>query len=104
MTITMFLWHIESTLALVLLLSFAGGAVMAVLLTLPAAWRRGRNSSRQRREVEELRTRLAENERQLAELKGASDSAGQGVGRRRTVAAGTELLGLAPLVDVKKKR
>lgn len=79
---------------------------MAVLLTLPGAWRRSRSNSRQRREVDEVRALLAESERQLAVLKSASDPSSKGGGSRRTDSAdpGANLLGLPPLVDVKKKR
>ncbi len=99
-TIKLFLWQLESPLGLVLLLSFAAGAVMAVLLTFPGAWRRNRSNSRQRRELEDLRAQLAESERKLVEMRNASGASRTTEDGRSANASdpASSILGLPPLV------
>ena len=54
-TVTFLVWRFDSSLAMVLLLSLAVGAIVMALVTAPGALRARWTMSRQRKEISELR-------------------------------------------------
>ena len=53
-TITFLSWRFEGSLALVLILSFAAGAVLGLLAALPSFIRKSRTISSQQRKIQDL--------------------------------------------------
>lgn len=65
-TVMLAAWHFESSLALVLALSFFLGTVLTALLSAPGSVRKSRKLSKQERKGGELEQRVAELERLVA--------------------------------------
>ncbi len=83
-TVTFFLWRFDSTLAIVLLVAFIAGALIAVLFTVPAALRARLNSRRQRRQIAALNDELAALRRRDSATNSNTDSkAGTGTAALR---------------------
>jgi lipopolysaccharide assembly protein A len=59
-TVAFLLWRFDSTLAMVLLLAIALGAVIVALVSTPAALRKQWQLSRQRREIASLNATITE--------------------------------------------
>lgn len=68
-TVTVGLWSLEGSLALVLLVTLGLGALIAGLVTSPAMIRRQWNVARLGRQVADLEARLADAERRNDELR-----------------------------------
>jgi lipopolysaccharide assembly protein A len=58
-TVTFLVWRFDSSLAMVLLLSLAVGAIVMALVTAPGALKARWTLSRQRREISELRAAVS---------------------------------------------
>jgi putative membrane protein len=86
-TVTLGLWRFEGSLALVLLLAFAAGVVVAALVASLAALR-------ERRERRRLEQRLGEVERALADAQ--ARAAAPAGGRAATDASAAETAGGSP--------
>jgi lipopolysaccharide assembly protein A len=78
-TVNFLLWRFDSSLAMVLLLALATGAIVVALLTTPGTLRRQWQLTRQRRQLDELEKRcdaqrvaMAELERRIAAAAGAA--------------------------------
>lgn len=85
--VSFLVWHFQSSLALVLVVSFGAGLASGVLLVLPGRIRTGFVAGRQKRELATLNRRLEECQAKLeeAESRGgtppagdASETSGQG--------------------------
>lgn len=77
-TITFLHWHIESSLALVLLLAIVAGGFIVALVSTPATLRKQWTLSRQKKNIAELETVIAEQKEriQVLEQQGASGESG----------------------------
>jgi lipopolysaccharide assembly protein A len=58
--VTFFIWKFEGSLALVLILTFALGVLVTLLISIPAIVRRRSSTSRQTKKIEELENRSRE--------------------------------------------
>ena len=58
-TVTFLVWRFDSSLAMVLLLALAIGAIVMVLVTAPGALRARWTLSRQRKEISDLRAQVS---------------------------------------------
>jgi uncharacterized integral membrane protein len=58
--VTFFIWKFEGSLALVLILTFALGVLVTLLISIPAIVKRRSSSSRQTKKIEELENRSRE--------------------------------------------
>lgn len=67
-TVTFLLWRFDSSLAVVLPLALACGAIIIALLTTPATLRRQWQLKRQNRRIEEMEKTAAEQRSRIAEL------------------------------------
>jgi uncharacterized integral membrane protein len=67
-TVNFLLWRFDSSLAMVLLLALALGAITIALLTTPATLKRQWLLSRQKRRIEELERNDESQRRRIAEL------------------------------------
>src|SRR3989337_2093105 len=63
--VTFLVWHFESSLALILVVSFAAGLLAGSLLLLPGRVRAGLASASQRRELAGLSRRVTERQARL---------------------------------------
>ena len=75
-TVNFLLWRFDSSLAMVLLLALATGAIVVALLTTPGTLRRQWQLARQRRQLEELEKRCEAQRTAMAELEGRIAAAG----------------------------
>lgn len=96
-TVTFLLWRFDSSLAMVLLLAVAAGAIIVALLTTPATLRRQWTVSRQRKRIEELerdsgvdKARIAELEKNVVEPAQAAPSEPPYVGLKSIVMSGQD--------------
>lgn len=71
-TVNFLLWRFDSSLAMVLLLAVALGAIVVALLTTPSTLRRQWTASRQRKRIEELERHCAKQARRIVELERAA--------------------------------
>lgn len=69
-TVNFLLWRFDSSLAMVLLLALATGAIVVALLTTPGTLRRQWQIARQRRQLDELEKRCEAQRVAVAELEG----------------------------------
>lgn len=67
-TVNFLFWRFDSSLAMVLLLALAFGAIMVALLTTPATLRWQWRLSRQKRRIDELERTCADQSGRIAEL------------------------------------
>lgn len=75
-TVNFLLWRFDSSLAMVLLLALATGAIVVALLTTPGTLRRQWQLARQRRQLEELEKRCEAQRVAMAELERRIAAAG----------------------------
>jgi len=75
-TVNFLLWRFDSSLAMVLLLALATGAIVVALLTTPGTLRRQWQLARQRRQLEELEKRCDVQRDAMAELERRIAAAG----------------------------
>lgn len=76
-TVNFLLWRFDSSLAMVLLLALATGAIVVALLTTPGTLRRQWQLARQRRQLDELEKRCEAQRVALAELEGRLGQGGE---------------------------
>jgi uncharacterized integral membrane protein len=69
-TVNFLIWRFDSSLAMVLLLALAIGAIVVALLTTPATLRWQWRLARQKRRIEELEQANNKKSQQIAELEG----------------------------------
>ncbi len=67
-TVTLLLWRFDSSLAVVLLIALALGALVAALVSSPAMIRGSWTNARQKRQIAELESEHAQKTRQIGEL------------------------------------
>jgi lipopolysaccharide assembly protein A len=67
-TVAFLLWRFDSTLAMVLLLAIALGAIIVALVSTPAALKKQWQLSRQRREIASLNATIAQLQSRIAGL------------------------------------
>lgn len=67
-TVTLMVWRFDSSLAVVLLIALAFGALVAALVSSPAMIRGSWANARQRRRIAELEDAQAQDKRQIGEL------------------------------------
>lgn len=94
-TVNFLLWRFDGSLAMVLLLAVAAGAIIVALLTTPATLSRQWAVSRQKKRIKELerdtesdKARIAELERTIAAPKEAAVSAPPYVGLKEIAMSG----------------
>ena len=75
-TVNFLLWRFDSSLAMVLLLALATGAIVVALLTTPGTVRRQWQLARQRRQLEEMEKRCEAQRVAMAELERRIATAG----------------------------
>ena len=75
-TVAFLFWRFDGSLALILLLTLALGAVIIELVTTPATLRGRWSASRQRKEIENLQQENASLRRRIAELESLSPRGG----------------------------
>jgi len=76
-TVTFLLWRVDSTLAMVLLLALALGAIIVALISTPTTLRRQWQLSRQQKEIAALQSTVAELRNRVADLEHLASSPAQ---------------------------
>lgn len=90
-TVTFFVWRFDSSLAMVLLISLALGALIMALLSTPMVLRLQWSGARLRREINALESANRELRAQIAELQARTGAAAPA-----TPEAGSDLASMAP--------
>jgi len=67
-SVSLFVWHFEASLAVVLLLALSAGGLIVALVSTPSTLRRQWAIGRQQKRIEELELRLTSLQRELDEL------------------------------------
>jgi len=87
-TVAFLFWRFDGSLALILLLTLALGAVIIALVTTPATLRGRWSASRQRKEIENLQQENASLRRRIAEFESLSPRGGTITPEPRETSAG----------------
>ena len=72
-TVTLLVWRFDSTLAMVLLVALALGAIMVALVSTPSVLRRQWQLARQRRDIASLNAAVAELQAGIERLQGPEE-------------------------------